>query len=96
MPTLRAIRVSSLEDDDTPVLRIKTDEDVEAWKHTRSYQDYGLFLRRLAESVVGYSLPYDVSEPDEVQLLSYIPCYGTSTHSYAHTCPGCKRGVAYA
>ncbi|RDX46257.1 PTPA-domain-containing protein [Lentinus brumalis] len=64
LPPLRRIDVSSLNPADTPVLRIKTDEDVEAWKQTRGYQDYGLFLRRLAESVVGCSLPYGDPEPD--------------------------------
>ena len=66
LPPLRKVDASSLEPADTPVLRIKTDEDVEAWKHTRGYRDYGLFLRRLAESVVGYTLPYEDPEPDPV------------------------------
>ncbi|KAI9001484.1 hypothetical protein BD414DRAFT_474799 [Trametes punicea] len=64
-PSLREIPVSSLESKNPSVLRIKTDEDVELWKHTRGYQDYGLFLRRLAESVVGYELPYNDPEPDK-------------------------------
>lgn len=66
LPPLRRIDASTLDPEDTPALRIKTDEDVEAWKHTRGYQDYGLFLRRLAESVVGYFLPYEDPEPDPV------------------------------
>ncbi|KAI0706455.1 Phosphotyrosyl phosphatase activator [Earliella scabrosa] len=65
LPPLREVSVSSLDPADTPVLRIKTDEDVEAWKHTRGYQDYGLFLRRLAESVVGYDLPHNDPEPHQ-------------------------------
>ncbi|KAI0363857.1 Phosphotyrosyl phosphatase activator [Pilatotrama ljubarskyi] len=65
LPELREIPVSSLNPADTPVLRIKTDEDVELWKRTRGYQDYGLFLRRLAESVVGYQLPYEDPQPDK-------------------------------
>ncbi|RPD54795.1 PTPA-domain-containing protein [Lentinus tigrinus ALCF2SS1-7] len=64
LPPLRRVEAASLAPADTPVLRIKTDEDVEAWKHTRGYQDYGLFLRRLAESVVGHTLPYEDPEPD--------------------------------
>ncbi|TFK93785.1 PTPA-domain-containing protein [Polyporus arcularius HHB13444] len=64
LPSLRRIDVSNLDPADTPVPRIKTDEDVEAWKQTRGYQDYGLFLRRLAESVVGCSLPYEDPELD--------------------------------
>ncbi|KAI0791204.1 Phosphotyrosyl phosphatase activator [Abortiporus biennis] len=41
-----------------PTTKIKTDEDVELWKTTRSYEDYGIFLRRLNESVVGHFLPW--------------------------------------
>ena len=43
-----------------PVLsqKIRTEEDVYAWRRTRGYGDYGLFLRRLNESVVGYFLPW--------------------------------------
>ena len=47
LPELRAIAVESLDPADVPVLRIRTDEDVIAWKRTRGYQDYVLFLRRL-------------------------------------------------
>ncbi|KAI0763321.1 hypothetical protein BD413DRAFT_583769 [Trametes elegans] len=64
LPALREVSVSSLHKAEPPTLRIKTDEDVELWKHTRGYQDYGLFLRRLAESVVGYELPYNDRETD--------------------------------
>ncbi|KAI0656450.1 hypothetical protein C8Q70DRAFT_1011822 [Cubamyces menziesii] len=65
IPPLREIPVSTLASAAPPVLRIKTDEDVELWKQTRGYQDYGLFLRRLAESVVGYELPYSDPNPDK-------------------------------
>ncbi|KAM5544080.1 hypothetical protein V8D89_002266 [Ganoderma adspersum] len=65
LPELRAIAVESLDPADVPALRIKTDDDVRAWKLTRGYQDYGLFLRRLAESVVGRMLPHDVPNPDQ-------------------------------
>jgi serine/threonine-protein phosphatase 2A activator len=41
----------------TPTLKIQTDDDVEIWKHSRSYQDYAVFLRRLNESVVGRDIP---------------------------------------
>ncbi|KAI0750168.1 hypothetical protein C8Q80DRAFT_1166413 [Daedaleopsis nitida] len=68
LPALRHVPVSSLNPADTPVLRIKTDDDVEAWKRTRGYQDYGLFLRRLSESVVGHTLPYNDPEPEEAIL----------------------------
>ncbi|KAH9481901.1 Serine/threonine-protein phosphatase 2A activator 1 [Psilocybe cubensis] len=43
----------------TPSLKIRTDDDVEYWKTTQSYLDYGIFLRRLNESVVGYTLPWE-------------------------------------
>ncbi|KII84348.1 hypothetical protein PLICRDRAFT_57753 [Plicaturopsis crispa FD-325 SS-3] len=46
-----------------PVLKIHTDRDVETWKRTRGYQDYGLFLRRLTNSVVGYQLPWTNPSP---------------------------------
>ncbi|KAF9522834.1 hypothetical protein CPB83DRAFT_863876 [Crepidotus variabilis] len=59
IPELREIDLVSLSKSlDFPSLKIKTDEDVEAWKSTPSYQDLGLFLRRLNESVVGYDLPW--------------------------------------
>ena len=72
LPELRAIAVESLDPADVPVLRIRTDEDVLAWKRTRGYQDYGLFLRRLAESVVGRTLPYSTPDPDQVRLTSSL------------------------
>ncbi len=68
LPELRAIAVEGLDPADVPTLRIKTDEDVRAWKLTRGYQDYGLFLRRLSESVVGRMLPCDVPDPDQVRV----------------------------
>ncbi|TFK63152.1 Phosphotyrosyl phosphatase activator [Pluteus cervinus] len=37
---------------------IRSEADVQSWKHKRSYQDYALFLRRLNEAVVGCSLPW--------------------------------------
>ncbi|OBZ72019.1 Serine/threonine-protein phosphatase 2A activator 1 [Grifola frondosa] len=58
LPALRHISLSDLRPDDAPTPKIRSDEDVEAWKFTRGYQDYGLFLRRLCESVVGYTLPF--------------------------------------
>ena len=59
--TLRDLRQISLSDlVDTvksPEQKIRYDEDVAYWKHTIGYQDYQLFLRRLNESVVGYTVP---------------------------------------
>ncbi|KAJ7068802.1 hypothetical protein C8F01DRAFT_1018396 [Mycena amicta] len=40
-----------------PTLKIQTDDDVETWRRSRSYQDYAIFLRRLNESVVGQDIP---------------------------------------
>ncbi|KZT73453.1 Phosphotyrosyl phosphatase activator [Daedalea quercina L-15889] len=58
LPPLRAVDVQELVKLDLPTTKIRTDEDVGYWKTTRGYQDFGLFLRRLNESVVGYDLPY--------------------------------------
>lgn len=60
-PPLRCVSTSDLRLDDTPTLKIRTDDDVHFWRSTRAYQDFGIFLRRLNESVVGYTLPW--SEP---------------------------------
>ena len=40
-----------------PTLRIKIEEDVHLWKTTTGYRNYQLFLHRLSESVVGYTIP---------------------------------------
>ncbi|KAH7906946.1 hypothetical protein BJ138DRAFT_1137764 [Hygrophoropsis aurantiaca] len=53
---LRQISLSELVKRDTPEQKIRTESDVEAWKQSRGYGDYLLFLRRLNESVVGYQL----------------------------------------
>lgn len=59
---------------DPPVLKIKSDFDVEAWKSTSAYKYYGTFLRQLNESVVGYSLPLEDGASDsEVWRLSSRP-----------------------
>ncbi|KAH9838735.1 Phosphotyrosyl phosphatase activator [Rhodofomes roseus] len=57
-PPLRAVDIQELVKLDLPITRIRTDEDVAYWKTTRGHQDFGLFLRRLNESVVGHNLPY--------------------------------------
>lgn len=61
---LRAIAVHELLELDPPVTRIRTDEDVLYWKTTRGYQDFGVFLRRLNESVMGFNLPYEEAMGD--------------------------------
>ena len=67
LPPLRQIPISEIPRLQPPKLRIKLDEDVEVWKQTRGYSDYGLFLRRLNESVVGHFLPYDPSSATPVR-----------------------------
>ena len=70
LPPLRDIslsKVSSLSE--LPKAQIKTDEDLEHWKSMQSYRDYILFLRRLNESVVGTSLPWNPEHHSQVLLV---------------------------
>ncbi|KAF8992366.1 hypothetical protein BDQ17DRAFT_211013 [Cyathus striatus] len=61
---LREIPISHIHHLSTlPKPRIKTDDDMDKWKSTRSYRDYGVFLRRLNESVVGHHLPWSSGNP---------------------------------
>lgn len=77
LPPLRQIPLSQFNSlGPPPSLVIKTDEDVERWKTTRSYYDYDLFLRRLTQSVTGLSLPWTAEPPSEVKKN------GTSAFSY--------------
>lgn len=63
---LRQISMSDLVDTaKSPEQKIRYDEDVAYWKNTMGYHDYQLFLRRLNESVVGYTVPR-VSDSDAV------------------------------
>ena len=39
-----------------PLLRIRTDDDVLAWKSTKGYNDFLLFLYRLNEASVGLDI----------------------------------------
>lgn len=66
LPPLREIPLSDLLNKATPVPKIKTEEDVELWKTTRSYSDLGLFLQRLNEAVVGHYLPFTPQSPSQV------------------------------
>lgn len=76
LPLLRHISIAAVEQSDTiPTLKIRTDEDVEQWKLTQGYQDYGLFLRRISESVVGYFLPWASSSPSKVSIYSVLVIY---------------------
>lgn len=66
-PPLRHIAVDSLTNlKGKPTLLIRTDEDVLLWRMTQGYQDFGLFLRRLSESVVGHFLPWVSPNVNEV------------------------------
>lgn len=68
LPALRHIPIADVEHLDVlPTQKIRTDEDVELWRRTQGYQDYGLFLRRLSEAVVGYTLPWTSSSQSEVR-----------------------------
>ncbi|KAG8937262.1 Serine/threonine-protein phosphatase 2A activator 1 [Tulasnella sp. 418] len=49
-----------------PTKKIVTDEDVAHWKASPGYIDYGLFVRRLNEAVVGHYLPYTEPKSDAV------------------------------
>ncbi|KAG2147724.1 uncharacterized protein EDB93DRAFT_400561 [Suillus bovinus] len=54
-----------------PELKIRTDQDVEIWKSTKGYADYLLFLLRLSEAVVDYTLPL-VNLPKQSQEIDRI------------------------
>jgi len=57
-----------------PTPKIRTDADLEAWKQTRGYSDYSLFLQWLNEAVVGCSLPHTNSNQSEgiTRVLSLL------------------------
>ncbi|EJD06787.1 Phosphotyrosyl phosphatase activator [Fomitiporia mediterranea MF3/22] len=55
-----------------PSLRIRFDEDVDAWKSTKGYQNYLLFLHRLSESVVGYNMPECAAENPSTSMSSAV------------------------
>lgn len=50
----------------TPTQKIRTDEDLDLWRTTTGYRDFAVFLRRLSESVVGYTLPWSPPSQSEV------------------------------
>ena len=56
---LRRIPAETLSSLPRPSLKIKIEEDVAVWRETQAYRDYGVFLRRLNESVVGCPLPWN-------------------------------------
>lgn len=71
LPPLREISLSDVLNEAPPIPKIKTEEDVEIWKTTRSYSDLGLFLQRLNEAVVGCYLPFTPQSPSEVNPLMF-------------------------
>ncbi|KAG6901966.1 hypothetical protein C0995_006195 [Termitomyces sp. Mi166 len=66
LPQLRRIPLSELTKLTVAGPKIKTDDDVLAWKTKHSYQDYVVFLRRLNDSVVGQFLPWTSSPSQAV------------------------------
>ena len=71
LPPLREIRLSDVLTRAPPTPKIKTEEDLEIWKTTRSYSDLGLFLQRLDEAVVGHYLPFTPQSPSQVNRLIF-------------------------
>ena len=71
LPPLREIPFSDLLTKALPIPKIKTEEDVEIWKTTRSYSDLGLFLQRLNEAVVGHYLPFTPQSTSQVNHLVF-------------------------
>ncbi|KAH9917275.1 Phosphotyrosyl phosphatase activator [Fomitopsis serialis] len=76
LPLLRAVDIGELVKLDVPTTKIRTDEDVVYWKRTRGYQDFGLFLRRLNESVVGHNYltrnPWAMSERATTRMVALL------------------------
>lgn len=72
LPPLRRVSLSDVLDKTPPTLKIKTEEDVELWKTTRSYGDLGLFLQRLNEAVVGCCLPFTPPSPSQVSHFLFV------------------------
>ncbi|EMD33371.1 hypothetical protein CERSUDRAFT_87249 [Gelatoporia subvermispora B] len=73
LPLLRQVLVSELDPGQLPVPKIRTDADVEHWKMTQGYQDFGLFLRRLSEAVVGRFLPCpDAQDEGSIAMLKLL------------------------
>ena len=66
---LRSIQLSEIPNLEHPTQKIQSDEAVEAWKATRGYEDYSLYLRRLNEAVVGYSFPWESSNASQACVL---------------------------
>jgi serine/threonine-protein phosphatase 2A activator len=72
MHTLSQISLSSLPSLPLPTLHIRTDADVEAWKSTTGYRDFGVWVRLLNESVVGVEVPSEEAGEVGVFFLLYL------------------------
>ena len=70
--TLSQISLSSVSSLPLPTLHIRTDADVEAWKCTTGYRDFGVWVRLLNESVVGVEMPWEEAGEVGVFLLLYL------------------------
>lgn len=89
LPQIRYIPIAEVAAfSERPVTKIRTDEDVDYWKTTRGYQDYGLFLRRLNESVVDHYLPWTGLAPSPVGF------YSTSNEPFSPNLGSCCRECA--
>ena len=77
---LRHVDASSVSNLPSPSQKIRSEEDVHAWRLTRGYQDYELFLRRLNESVVGHMLPW--TSPTAYPVSFFPVIIGTKVPSY--------------
>lgn len=69
---LRSVSIEELRTMEPPAPRIKLDEDMENWKQSQSFLDYGIFLYRLNESVVGHTLPHSSIILSPVWFLLYF------------------------
>ncbi|KIJ62974.1 hypothetical protein HYDPIDRAFT_93620 [Hydnomerulius pinastri MD-312] len=70
----RHISQTDIANSSPPQTKIRDDADVDEWKSTTGYRDYMLFLRRLNEAVVGYTVPSEVGACSEAitSLLSLL------------------------
>ncbi|KAK1219461.1 Serine/threonine-protein phosphatase 2A activator 1 [Marasmius sp. AFHP31] len=65
---MNQVPLSDLPQLEIPTQKIRSDQDIEIWRSTRSYRDYSIFLRRLNESVVGFNLPWSSQHPSDAVL----------------------------
>ncbi|KAJ3787041.1 Phosphotyrosyl phosphatase activator [Lentinula aff. detonsa] len=73
---LRGVSLSEIHALIPPTQKIFSEEDVESWRDTQSYQDLNVFLRRLNEAVVGIHMPWSSESPSQA-ILSMIALIDT-------------------